>query len=239
MKVGAITGGIGDCVYAIPIMRKLGITTVYIKEDFYDPGEGSKYTVMKPLLESQGIQCLPTLGGLPIGVFEPSLKFDVNLDEWRIRGGRDRVHIMKNMMLHYRCYGAGWEKPWLFNIEPYKAAPNLIFLTPRWRDNSQVNWVDVLLKYSLNQDNTVFIGHRCDYNYFNDQIRKKGYTPTISYEQCNDIYEMARNIAGSERLFCNQGVALTIAQGLGKDYWLERKPGKTNTLLFTRNEHLL
>lgn len=234
-RIGVITGGVGDCVYAIPVARKLKVDTLYVKENYYEVGLGSMYTVLKPLLESQGITCLPTSGAFPFDVFEPGLKYDVNFDSWRIRPGRSTVHIIKNMMLHYRCYSSNFSNPWLFNIQPIYAHSNLIFLTPRWRQGSTVNWNKVLDSFNLTNMNTHFIGHPSDYELFKDIVGKRG----IVHFTTEDLLEMAQVIQGCERLFCNQGVALTIAQGLGKNYWLERKPNKTNTLLFTSNEHLL
>lgn len=242
-RIGAITGGIGDIVYTIPVMRKLRIDTVYVKENFYDPGLGSMYTVTKPLLESQGFTVLPTSGAYPFDVFEPGLQFDINLDAWRIRPGRSTVHIIKNMMLHFRCFDPNFMAPWLHGIEPYKQARNLIMLTPRWRDNSPISWIRVMKEHELDTLNTVFIGHPSDYAYFKHITGfwdSEAYSyRCIDYEPTANLLDMARYIAGSEKVFCNQGVALTIAQGLGKEYWLERKPNKTNTLLYTKNEHLL
>src|SRR5580704_14797341 len=143
-KIGAITGGIGDTVYTIPVARRLGVDTIYVKENFYEQGLGSMYTVLKPLLMNEGFAVFPTSGAHPFNVWEPGLRFDIDFDAWRSRPGRSTVHIIKNMMLHYRCYHAGWDRPWLHNITPYKQAPNFIFLTPRWREGSPVNWVAVM-----------------------------------------------------------------------------------------------
>lgn len=238
-RTAAITGGAGDCVYAIPIIRRLNISTVYVKENFYANNQGSLYSVVAPLYESQGIQCLPTSGSYNgFSNFDPSLHYDIDLDEWRCRPGRDRVHIIKNMMLHYRCYDSDWNKPFLFNIKfgpwlyPVKDK-NLIFVTKRWRDNSPVIWKFIIRQFNLSV-NSYFIGHEEDqYNF----IKESGYS--CCRWVTADLLTMAEAIQCCKALFCNQGVALTIAQGLGKPYWLERKPGKTNTLFYTPNEHLL
>jgi len=233
-KVGAVTGGIGDIVYSIPVMRKLGITTVYVKENFYPPGLGSMYTVCKPLLEHQGIECLPTSGAYPFSSFEPGLKYDYDLDAWRCMSGRDRVHIIKNMCLYYRVSIDGWNRPWLngFDIRNFENY-SLIFLTQRWRENSKVSWPLVARQHNLTANNAAFIGHPGDYALWVTQYFQLPHwvTPTL--------YDMACIIASCKALYCNQGVALTIAQGLGKPYWLEVKPGKSNTLMYTSNEHIL
>lgn len=238
MRTGIISGGIGDIVYTIPVCRLLRVTRMYIKLGLYADGS-SMYSVCKPLLESQGIECLPTAyidEPNPFDKFEPGIQYDINFDAWRIRPGRDRVHIIKNMMLHYRCYKPNWNTPYLFNIGARNLVyKNLIFLTWRWRAGSPVRWPEVLRKYDLNPDNTAFIGLPEDYDLFKLTVNSYEFTHLIT----PDLLTMAEAINGSDRLFCNQGVALTIAQGLGKNYWLERKPEKTNTLFFTPNEHLL
>lgn len=242
-RTAAITGGAGDCVYAIPIIRRLNISTVYVKENFYANNQGSLFSVVAPLYESQGIQCLPTSGSYNgFSNFDPSLHYDIDLDEWRIRPGRDRVHIIKNMMLHYRCYDSNWNKPFLFNIpHVLTTAENLIFLTKRWRDNSDIVWSRIMYVANLDPSNTYFIGHEEDYALFllETADRYKGWPRPIHHSKTDTLLSLSSLIQASKKLFCNQGVALTIAQGLGKPYWLERKPGKTNTLFFTSNEHLL
>lgn len=238
-KSAAVTGGIGDVVYSIPVIRKLNITTLFIKENFYGPGLGSMYSVCKPLLESQGIECLPTVGGTPFSVFEPGLHFDYDLDAWRCRPGRDRVHIIKNMCLHYRISTSEWNKPFL---QPWCGGAydpninnggNLIFLTQRWRENSKVDWRVLMKDKGLDWSNTHFIGHPEDYSVFCNTVIN------IAHVKTDNLLAMTSIIWRCKALYCNQGVALTIAQGLGKPYWLEVKPGKSNTLFYTPNEHIL
>lgn len=241
MKTAALTGGAGDGVYCIPIIKLLGIDKVYVKENFYGDGQGSLYSVLKPLYESQNIECEATDGSYPgFNNFDPALSFDVNLDAWRSQKERNRIHIIRNMMLYYRCLTREWNIPFLKNInhDPKTLGKNLIFLTWRWRDKSIIRWSEVLQKYGLTHENSFFIGHFEDYQLFckeTGHLRQKWIpryiTPTL--------LDMAEAINGCNRLFCNQGVALTLAQGLGKLYWLERKPLKTNTLFYTPNEHIL
>lgn len=230
MKTAAVTGGIGDIVYSIPVLRKLDIGRLFIKENFYPDGS-SMYSVMHKLLLSQGIDSHPIPGGTDVSVFPPGLQFDVNLDAWRSQPGRNRIHIIRNMMLHYRCFERNWNKPFLHNIKTSDQGYDLIFLSPRWRENSPINWNEVRRVYGLH--NALFIGLEADWKDFYMNYGGIKFAPT------KDIYEMALLIANCHRLFTNQSVALTIAQGLGKDYWLEVKPTKTNTLFFTPNEHIL
>lgn len=234
MRTAAVTGGIGDIVYGIPIMRALGIGLLYIKENFYPDGS-SMYSVMKRLLMSQGIDCLPTTGGLPFSIFDPKLEFDIDLDEWRVRPGRNRIHIIRNMAIHYGCPEVlkNWNASFLRNFNVKSAGYNLVFLSPRWRDNSKVNWLRVRDRFQLWDTDTFFIGLPEDHSLF---CSNYGY---IQHYKTPDIMDMAHAICRCRCLLTNQSVALTLAQGLGVPYFLEVKPNKTNTLFYTKNETIL
>lgn len=229
-KTAAITGGVGDAIYSIPVIRALGVTRLYIKENYYPPGFGSMYTALKPLLESQGIECLPTRGGLDFEVYEPGLQFDYDLDMWRHQRGRGRTHIMFSMLVQFKRFYQGWKLPWLKNIPVTTGDYSLIFLTWRWRENSKVDWRKVYAKIVRP---VYFIGLPEDHELFE---REAG---SIEWKRTQDLLEMARLIAGCKALYCNQSVALVIAQGLGKEYYCAFKPMKTNAMLYTSNEHNL
>lgn len=237
-RVAAITGGVGDAIYAIPVMRALGVTLLYIKENYYPPGFGSMYTALKPLMESQGIECLPTRGGLDFEVYEPGLQFDYDLDQWRHERGRGRVHIMFSMLTHFKRFNRDWKLPWLKNVPVSQGNYNLIFLTWRWRENSRVDWSKILKRLYCNTPNseTYFIGLPEDYSLFCSTVSGGD---LIEHKITKDLLEMAHLIAGCQALYCNQGVALVLSQGLGKEYYCAFKPTKTNTMLYTSNEHNL
>jgi hypothetical protein len=227
-KTAAITGGIGDICFAIPVMRALGITRLYIKENFYPAPYGSMYTAVKPLLELQGIECLPTKGGLDFEVYEEGLQFDIDLDHWRHERGRGRDHIMMSMLCHWRKMHRDWRRPWIKGIPVAQGEYSLCFLTWRWRDNSRVDWKKV---YASIPRPVYFIGLPEDHELWEREVCPIEWWPT------NNLLEMAKLIAGCKALYCNQGVALVLAQGLGKEYYCSFKPGKTNCHLRTPNEH--
>lgn len=227
-KTAAITGGIGDICYAIPLMRKLGITKLFVKENYYPPGWGSMYTAVKPLLELQGIECYPTKGGLDFSIYEPGLQFDYDLDEWRMERNRGRDHIMVSMLHHWGFHDRNWRAPWLRDIPVTQGDYSLVFLTWRWRDNSKVEWKKV---YDWIPRPVYFIGLPEDHELFEREAGKIEWKPT------KDLLEMAQLIAGCRAVYCNQGVALVLAQGLGKEYYCAFKPNRTNTRMYTCNEH--
>ena len=228
-KTAAITGGIGDAIFAIPVMRGLGVTRLYVKENYYEDGT-SMYTALKPLLETQGIECLPTKGGLDFEVYEDGLQFDYDLDMWRHQRGRGRDHIMFSMLIYFKRFHRTWKLPWLTGIPVSAGKFSLFFLTWRWRENSKVDWRKVRASVP---PPVYFIGLAEDHQLFESEAGPIEWKPT------KDLLEMAQLIAGCRALYTNQSVALVIAQGLGKEYWCAFKPTKTNTMLNTPNEHNL
>lgn len=225
--IAACSGGAGDLVYAIPIMRKLGVETIYVKENFYHPPHGNLYQTMKRFIESQGFQCKPTSGNYPVGKFDPYLKFDYNIDNWRQQRGRGRIFIQDNIAAHF---GVTIDKdPWL-NISGDQQDYTLIHLTPRWREGSNVNWAKILMEMKGPKK---FIGFQYEWVEFCQRYGSIEWCPT------DDIYDMACLIKGAKALYCNQSVALTLAQGLGVNYFCEFKPGKTNCKMQTKYEHSL
>jgi hypothetical protein len=234
MITAGTSGGCGDIVYAIPVMKKLGVTRVYVKENWYKPPHYSLYSVMKDLLIMQGFEVLPTVGGYDPMQYEPGLQVDYDIDRFRLMPGRGRVHIMLNMLKYFNLPTNDWNKPWLDVFGYVSGKPpegyRLIHLTPRWREGSQVNWSEVLKSI----DGPVFfIGFKEEHEEFCQQYG------SIRYSFTENILHMAKLIRDCKALYCNQSVALTLAQGLGKKYFLAPKRNKTNTFLFTDKENIL
>lgn len=228
--IAACSGGAGDLIYYIQILKQLSVETIYIKENFYHPPHGNLCQTMKRIMESQGFEVLPTSGAYPLYQFDPALKFDYNLDNFRLQPRRGSRHIMERMAEHFKVKYSF--KPWVENIpdsdlpKPY----TIIHLTERWRDGSRVDWRKVLQSIT---GKIYFTGFQHEWTDFNLTAGSVEWLPT------EDIYDMALLINGAYAVYCNQSIALTLAQGLGKEYWLDRKPGKRTTLMFTKNEHLL
>lgn len=228
----ACSGGAGDLVYAIRTMQILGVKTIFIKENFYRQPFGNLYLAMNRLMQSQGFACKPTSGNYPVGQFDPQLHFDFNIDNFRNQPGRGTVHIMMNMYRHFNIHiGDTWKRPWMTPVpalinESYSA----VHVTERWREGSKVDWKSVLRSIPGNK---YYVGLQYEWLEFASRYGDIKWFPT------DDIFEMAQVIGSADALYCNQSVGLTLAQGLGVPYYLDRKPGKTNTLLYTKNEHLL
>lgn len=234
MITAGTSGGCGDIVYSIPVLKKLGVTRVYVKENWHRPPYHSLYSVTKDLLEMHGFEVMSTAGGFDLMQYEPDLKIDYDMDGFRLMRRRGKVHIMVNMLIYFGLSTRDWAWPWLTVTGNATGKPagdySLIHLTARWRDNSRVNWERVFMKI----DGPVyFIGFPEEHAEF---CRLYGYIP---YIPTDNILHMAQLIRDCQALYCNQSVALTLAQGLRKKYYLEVKPGKTNTLMYTKNENIL
>lgn len=234
MITAGSSGGCGDLVYSIPVMKKLGVTRVYVKENFYRPPYISLYSVMKDLLEMQGFEVLPTSGGYDPLLYEPGLHIDYDMDRFRLVKGAGQVHIMVRMFQAFGLGANNWNKPWLHVDRIRDCKPtgdySLIHLTPRWRDNSRVNWDRVFMSIG---GPVYFIGFQEEHADFCSKYGPIGYIVT------ENILQMAEVIQDCRALYCNQSVALTLAQGFGIPYYLELKPGKSNTLMYTKNENIL
>lgn len=232
--VAATSGGLGDIVYSIPVMKKLNVNKVYVKVNYYYPPHGNLYALSKRLLESQGFTVMPTSGAYHPITFEPSIKFDYNMDLSRNQPLRGRNHIIISYLNQFGLSHENWNMPWL-KIEGEKELDKnyiIVHRTNRWRHGSQVNWTKVM--DSIKHLNPLFIGFESEYDDFCKETGTK-----IEYKKTEDILEAAKLIKHCDAFYGNQSVGLTLAQGLGKQYWLDRAPRKTNTMLFTSNEHLL
>lgn len=232
------SGSLGDIIYALPTIRALGGGTLYVKESYFWPPYGNLYTAIKDMLYQQ--DCIqdvkPYSGDLPPFHYDPEIKIDYDLDLALNQPLRGRNHNIKSCLNAFGISNADWNKPFLkveglnqwtkFHDQPY----SLIQLTPRWRDHTQINWERVYLNIT---GNVYFVGFQDEYLDFMD---KYGY---IQHIETANILELAILIRDCQALFCNQSVGLTIAQGIGKTYWLEQKPTKTNCLMYTPNENIL
>lgn len=232
MITAASSGGLGDIVFAIPIMKRLQVTDVYVKENYYFPPYGSLYLAIKSLLQQQGFTVHPTPGGDHPGVFEDGLHIDYNLDHSLSQRCRGTNHIIISYLNTFKLPHDNWKDPWLTvpGASVIDGEYTLIHLTDRWRRNSRVDWKAVLHNIP---GPVYFTGFQHEWLDFCTKYGSVGWLPT------QDILSMAILIRDCNVLYCNQSVSLALAQSMGKEYYLERKPGKTNCLMYSLNEHLL
>jgi len=235
------SGNAGDIVFSIPCIQELEKRNnsyhaiIYIKQARYVYGD--QFTFCKDLLLQQpGIKEVHPF--VPIDdnwnyYNWPGLKYDYDLDDARRQSQRGRIHIIKR---YFDQFGikADHTKPFLKIDNLYKRNDRyaLIHLTGRW-NGMQYDWKRIYNEAKERHGNIYFIGFTSECEEFN---RRYGQVEQL---YCENLLEMARLIRDAEALYCGQGVALTIAQGLGKEYWLVKNGIKTNCHLGTSNEHLI
>lgn len=242
MITAATSGGLGDIIYSIPIMKELGVTDVWVKENYYFPPHGNLYLSIREILMMNGFNVHPTGGQWPPTIFDPELmpKIRYNMDLARRQPKRNVRHITVSYANEFQLANQKYfQKPWL-TVEGESMYPDLvkpytlITLTDRWRRNSPVDWAKVRERI---QGPLYFIGFAYEYADFQRMLPKTD--RSIAYLPTPNLLETARLIRDCQALYTNQTAAVTIAQGLGKDYYLEVNPGKTNVLIYTPNEHIL
>lgn len=228
------SGNLGDIVYSLPTIKALGGGELYIKRALYHEAY-DQYEAAAGLMHQQDFLTAVHPYSAEYGRYEydPAIRIDYDLDLARNQMRRGVVHIIKRHLDAFNVQMNGWERPWLTVEGDVKRMPpeySLIHLTPRWRENSRVNWKTVFTSIA---GPVFFIGFEEEHADFCNKVEK------VDYIRTKDLLEMALLIKGCSALYCNQSVGLTIAQGIGKKYYLEQKPGKTNCLLYTRNENIL
>lgn len=235
--IAVTSGSLGDIVYALVLLKRMKVKTLYVKESNFFPPYGNLYTAIKDIVEMQGIECLPTDSSYPPFKFDPKIKFQVNLDNARNMPNRGKVHIIINYLKDNKLKPNDWTAPWLRVEGPRRLAGKYILfqVTERWRDNSKVDWTEVIREIAhLYPIPAYFIGFESEFIKF-----KQATGMRIEWVPTANVLEMAILIRDCFFLACNQSVGLTLAQGLGKDYMLEVKPGKTNTIMQTPNEIII
>lgn len=231
------SGGLGDIIYSLPTIKALGGGIVYVKPHNHRHPYGNLYELMKDILLAQDYildvrPYVPDNGNWEFFQYRKDTPIDYDLDLARLQKKRGLIHIVKRHLDAFNVDLPGWQNPWLQvdDFYPMNEDYTLIHLTERWRGDMLIDWTKVL--HSI-KGKVYFIGFT--YEHLDFTIRH-GH---IEHLQTDNIIHMARLVRDCKALYCNQSVALTIAQGLGKEYYLEQKPSKTNCLLLTPNENIL
>ena len=228
MKTALSSGGLGDIIYAIPILRELGVSRLYLKRTFYKDPIREIFKPIKSFMEVQGFEVLEYPDG-PLYLY--SIPVDYDMDTFRHQDGRGEVFIQHNMRRQFGLPVTPY-RPWIYGPNEYfkKDEYSVIHLTERWRGSMMVDWKQVLQSI---KGKVYFTGLLHEWTDFCTRYGNVEWFPT------SDILEMAKLIYSAKALYCNQSVSLALAQGMGVEYYLERKPGKSNTLIYQPIEHLL
>lgn len=246
MKTFRHGGKIGDCIFALPTIRELGGGILYIPENTPDGCTGM-YTALKDLLLLQPyiheVREYPS--GLAYKEQAPGIPIDYDLDLARNQPLKGVIHIVKRYMDAFGVNYPNWKEPWLVleqlpSQRPWWSAPEdyaLINYTGRHITNDQLNitsrvdWRQVVESIEVPK---YFVGSKAEHAFFCLK-----YSVFLPHLQTDNLLHLACLIQKAQAIYCNQSSCLALAQSLGKTYYLEPKPHKTNCLLYTQNENIL
>lgn len=175
--------------------------------------EGAPFRAIKPLLESQdyiaSVQWTDT---------EPARSVDFS--NFR------HDHILGESLLHWQARHIGIEvssEPWLFGIrpDPRTAGRIIVARSPRYQ-NWQFQWPRLVKEH---RDRMLFVGLPKEHAEFQKLVGPVEYFPTA------DMLAVARAIAGSDLVICNQTSTCWVALGLGHPMIQEQSPQTRDSML--------
>ena len=218
MKIYSHSGGHGDMIYSLAVCKRVGAG--HYRTNFDDV----YYRNIKPLLEQQPyiIEVLPRNSNETI---------THNLDDFRNMAGLGEVPLVRNHLKAFNLSEDNWNEPWL-TITPKRLIEGeyaLVNVTPRY-PASGFDWQAEIDYLKSKYKQVFYVGYQQDMAPpFN----------SLEYFKTNDALELAQLINEAEVISCNQSFALTIAQGLGKNYRLMVADNHTNCIHNVPNETLL
>lgn len=240
MKIFKHNGKKGDIIFSLPTIRELGGGILYLPESSADDCLGL-HSEMKDLLLQQPyireVREYPS--GLWYGQQAPGIHIDYNLDDARHQTLKGVIHIVKRYLNTFDIQMKNWQAPWLMiDQEPALATGkySLMNYTGRHITNdkmaitSRVNWSKVLRQIT---EDVFFVGTEQEHYNFSRQWANLPFIPTAN------VLELARLVRDAHSVYCNQSLVLALVQSMGKTYYLDVKPNKTNCLLYTKNENIL
>jgi len=233
-------GKTGDVIFSLPTIRELGGGILYLPERTPDACS-NLYSSLKDLLLQQAYikEVLEYPSDLPYMELTPDIHIDYDLDRARLQPLKGVVHIVKRYMDAFGINYPNWKEPWLQLPEAPPAIEGeyvLVNYTGRHIVNDQmkikskVDWKRVI--NSIKKP-VYFVGHKSEYLTFVE------HSTDLPFLKADNFLQLSLLIKGAHSIYCNQSSVLSIAQSLGKEYYLDVKPFKTNCLLYTNNEHIL
>lgn len=228
------SGAFGDLIYSLPIVKHLGGGEFYlhlnqldwIGKYFYNTppvkfhqGRFTEqdYEQLKPLMEAQD--------------YITQFEILTNRSEITHNLDRFRVPFVKHPGNYVDIYSAVFgitdpeqqkqirTTPWLTVSNSKRHEDKTIVINrstrwipaspgPKWFEWQAQGWTE----------HAVFVGLPNEYEQFKQQI---GWN--IPYQQTSNLLELAEYIKGAEKFIGNQSVALSIAIGLGAEYYCEAR----------------
>lgn len=194
------SGDLGDIIYAIPTLRKFDKPNlqVYNRPDLTaHTMTQERFDRLNTLLEVQ-----PSLGTCE---YLPIKAHDHTLNTFRNHGKSGNLADM-----HLSTQGYSWKEriqPWLYVPDPVELADVIFTRSMRYR-NPKFDWKRILTHYKQRMVSCAFAGTSQEYEDFCATIGD------IPYASAVNVLDLARIIAGSKLLVCNQSLPAAIGHGI-------------------------
>lgn len=230
-------GKMGDVIFSLPTIKALGGGILYLPEKTPDACNNLHSSLKDLLLQQDYIKDVREYpSGYPYLKLAPGIKIDYDLDKARNQPKKGLIHIVKRYMDEFGIVNPNWKEPWL-QIDAVRSRDySVINYTGRHIKNDQtgaVSKVDWERVVDSIKEPIVFVGLEHEYEWFCENVA------IIPHLKTENILQVAEVIAGAKAVYCNQSMCLALAQAIGKTYYLDVKPGKSNCLLYTEKENLL
>lgn len=213
------SGNIGDIIYSMAFMQAMGGGKVILGPEVDLP----KMPAMRERMNERLVDNLrsmllsqPYVSAVDYASFVPRCDFDLN--QFRTQSKGNLVEQVFNAFNICKDAFMPDTMPWLAVGNPLITQPVVINRTPRWR-NPQFDWKRVIKTY---RGMLVFVGLEEEHELFCNEFEE------VPYRHTENLYELARVVAGCSLFIGNQSAAYAIAEGLKKDTVQETYPDLPN-----------
>lgn len=217
MKTFKHSGDMGDIVFSVPTIRALGGGILYLDPD---GGQASALVANDSMEVIKGEATGRTkLNLAAIDALRPLLELQDCITQVAVWEGQPVDHDLDLFRNHVRFHNLCISSLAAFGLSPSLAfgkwlavptkrklpRPYVISRSVRYHGN-YTWWVGTLPKI---KDKAVFVGYPKEHEIF-----EYTFGHAVTYYPTPTILDLAETINGCERLFCNQGLAHAIGEGL-------------------------
>ena len=213
------SGDMGDIIYSLPSIQRLGLKKIHINlgKRFNTLMSHQKSQVLRPLLEYLGFDTAITsyTGEIPSQYFDG--------DRFRYDGSNlISVHLMEAISNSYGIDDIDYREPWipLYDKGVYDKDYIVIFRSPRYH-NIEIDYNCLLSGVLPDSYKTVFLGIPYEHRSFIQHFYRLGPSSDIIYIPTGSLLDAYKIISGSSLCIGNQTGLFSIAEALKKPRILE------------------
>jgi hypothetical protein len=212
-------GDLGDTIYALPIMRRLGISDLVLY-----PGPGR---VREPYTADKVERVASFFQGQPLRVRYQERPEGVVLDQWRRRYQR-RMNLSDMVASYFHVQPWPHDQPWAVVDEPRKVAKYVLHRSPRYHGDGTFPWKEIVERVGKE---AVFVGS------VDEHVAFCGAFGDVPYFETPTLLDLARTLAGAEWFVGNQSTPRAVAESLKKNVWVEECTRTPNTRFARSGAH--